>query len=103
MPAILQQILLDPPIAPRRVCPSIPRPLELICLKCLEKNPASRFQSATELEQELLRWIAGESIVTRPEPALSVAYKMMCRRQSYVIVGAMLVIVGLLSLYLVNS
>lgn len=82
MPALLQQILLNQPLPPRWTNASIPAELELICLKCLEKAPAARFQSATELLQELERWCAGQSIKTRPDSSLVSFRKLLQRNKA---------------------
>ncbi len=53
------------PIPPRRFQPNIPRDLETITLKCLEKRPADRYQSAESLAADLARFLAGETISAR--------------------------------------
>jgi eukaryotic-like serine/threonine-protein kinase len=53
----------DPP-APHELRPGIPKELETICLKCLEKNPKDRFPSAAALASELERHLQGEVIDT---------------------------------------
>lgn len=50
------------PELPRRINPHVPRELEAICLKCLEKNPEQRYQTAEELAEDLDRYLRGESV-----------------------------------------
>jgi len=57
---ILLQVMSNEPAPLRRFDPEIPRDLEFICLKCLEKSPSQRFQSANELADALERHLKGE-------------------------------------------
>lgn len=59
---ILMEVQQDDPVLPRRLNPQIPRDLEMICLKCLEKNPQHRYLSARELADDLDRFLNGDSI-----------------------------------------
>jgi serine/threonine-protein kinase len=56
----LVQVMESEPAAPRRLRPHIPAELELICLRCLEKNPAERFPSAGALADALAAFLKGE-------------------------------------------
>jgi len=53
----LKQVLHQPP---RRLRRSVPRGLESICLKCLEKKPRRRYGSAQALTDDLGRWLDGK-------------------------------------------
>lgn len=59
-----------PPPALRTFDTSIPRDLELICLKCLAKEPSARYQSAAALAEDLERWLSGRTILARPASPL---------------------------------
>jgi serine/threonine protein kinase len=50
------QAISKAPVPPAKVQPGIPRNLELICLKCLEKEPADRYATAEELADDLHSW-----------------------------------------------
>ena len=63
---LLKQVVEDDPPGPRKLDSRIPRDLDTICLKCLEKEAHRRYASAAELAEELRRFIAGESIRARP-------------------------------------
>lgn len=62
----LLQVLEKDPVSPRLLNPQVPQDLETVCLKCLQKDPAGRFQDAAELAEELRRFLRGEPILTQP-------------------------------------
>jgi WD40 repeat protein len=63
---VLLQLRDKEPAPPRSVDRSVPRDLETICLKCLEKDPLARYTSADALADDLDRWLAGKPIEARP-------------------------------------
>ncbi len=73
------QVINDDPIPPGRLVPRLPHDLQTICLKCLEKNPASRFASARALADDLHRFLVGEPIRARPVSALERGKKWVKR------------------------
>lgn len=67
---LMHQILTEEAQSPRKLNSAIPRDIETICLKCLEKEPGRRYQSALELADDLKRWLSGEEIHARPASSL---------------------------------
>ncbi len=63
---ILAQTVHDEAPSPRKFDGTISQDLETICLRCLEKKPAKRFASASELADELGRFLRNEPILSRP-------------------------------------
>ncbi|MEO8905771.1 MAG: serine/threonine protein kinase [Polyangiaceae bacterium] len=60
--SVLEQVKRDAPVSPRRLDPMIERDLALLCLRCLEKEPAHRYRSAGELASTLRQFLAGQPI-----------------------------------------
>jgi WD40 repeat protein len=54
------------PVPPRSFEPGVPRDLEVICLKCLAKEPEARYRSSAALAEDLEHWLEGRSITARP-------------------------------------
>ena len=93
---MLMQIIGDAPPSPRKLQPNIPRDLETICLKCLEKEPRQRFASADVLVAELTRFLEGRSIQARPVSKPEQLWRW-CKREP-VVAALSAVAVGLLAI-----
>jgi eukaryotic-like serine/threonine-protein kinase len=95
---VLQQVLNNEPLAPRLLQPSLPRDLETICLKCLEKDSPRRYRSAQELAEDLGRFLEDKPIHARPVGALGKAGKWCRRKPTLAAMAAALVLTGVLGL-----
>ncbi|MEZ6063458.1 MAG: serine/threonine-protein kinase, partial [Planctomycetaceae bacterium] len=75
----LDQVRTMEPVAPGKIRPAVPRDLETICLLCLQKDTARRYQSAQLLADEIGRFRRGESIMARPVSSME-RVQRWCRR-----------------------
>jgi formylglycine-generating enzyme required for sulfatase activity/tRNA A-37 threonylcarbamoyl transferase component Bud32 len=62
----IAKVINSEPLSIRRLQEAVPRDLETICLKCLQKSPARRYASAAELAEDLKRFRHHEPIRARP-------------------------------------
>ncbi len=99
----LQQVRTIEPVPPSRLQPALPRDLETICLKCLQKEPAQRYASAEALADDLCRFLAGEPILARPVGLLGRLWRW-CRRHptEAVLSGLLIATVGIFLVTLVR-
>src|SRR5262249_45905556 len=74
------QVMHEEPVSPRRLQPGVPRDLETVCLKCLEKEPRRRFPDALALAEDLRRYRVGEPILGRRTGAPGQVVRW-CRRR----------------------
>jgi serine/threonine protein kinase len=79
---ILLQVRSEEPVPARRLVPSVPRDLDTICLKCLQKEPRRRYSCAAALAEDLRRFLAGERVQAQPEPAWERAVRWAGRRKA---------------------
>ncbi|MBV9154852.1 MAG: protein kinase [Acidobacteriaceae bacterium] len=84
-----------PPPAPRSFEVSIPRDLELICLKCLAKEPAGRYRSAAMLAEDLERWLKGHPVLARPAGPIERGWRWTKRNPLVAALSGALLIVPL--------
>jgi eukaryotic-like serine/threonine-protein kinase len=98
--ATLRQVISDDPVLPIRLNPQVPRDLETICLKCLQKEPSSRYSSAAALADDLRRYERGEPISARPIGRMGRLVRWARRRPTTAALYATLLAAALLALTL---
>ena len=106
VPEVLEQVKNHEPDPPSSINRRVDRDLQTICLKCLEKEPASRYGSALALAEDLERWDRGEPIAARPVGPVVKGWRW-ARRNKFVasllgLVGALL-IAGIAGLVVGNA
>lgn len=79
----MKQVLESEAIPLRQLNPAVDRDLETICMKCLDKSPARRYESAAALADELKRYLEGRPILARPV-SLPERATRWCRRNPLV-------------------
>jgi serine/threonine-protein kinase len=96
----LQQVVEREPVPPSRLLPRLPRDLETICLKCLEKRAPRRYATAAALAEDLRRFLEGRPIQARPVGRIERAAKWARRRPA---AAALLALTALLLLAAVGG
>ena len=79
---LLQAVLTTEPPRPRKLDPAIPKDLEAICLRCLEKEPHERYASAAKMADDLRHFINGEPVSVSSAGASTRAIKWAKRNPS---------------------
>jgi tetratricopeptide (TPR) repeat protein len=84
------------PVAPSRLRPGVPRDLETVCLKCLEKDPARRYRTALALADDLARFLNDQTVRARP-PGVLYQFGKFARRNRVAVAGAVGVFLALVA------
>ncbi len=98
---LIVQILNEEPPSPRKLKATVSRDLETITLKCLQKDPAKRYQTSQELADDLKRFLKKEPIQARPIGRAQRVWRW-CRRNP-VIAGLAGAVVAILTLGIITS
>ncbi len=77
---MMARVISEPPVSPRSRVAGVPHDLELICLKCLEKEPGDRYPTAAALADDLRRYLNREPVSIRPAGPIEKAVKWARRR-----------------------
>lgn len=77
----VRQVIHDAPIPPRDVNPNVDEDLELICMKCLEKDPTLRYSNAKAMAEDLQRYLVGDPISARSLNVIDRITRMLDRSQ----------------------
>ena len=93
----LRQVIDDEPVPPSRLQPRVSRDLETVCLKCLAKEPGRRYATASDVADDLERFLKGQPVLARRTPALERGVKWARRHPTTTALAtlALLVVVAL--------
>ena len=89
----LRRVIDENPDAPRSINRKVNRTLELICMKCLEKNPNDRYSSAGALADDLENWLEDKPVSVRP-PSVGSIFGNTLRQAFRSVLGAALIGLG---------
>ncbi len=92
---LLRQIAQDEPVAPRKLVPAIPRDLETIVLKAMNKQPERRYATAQELAADLRRFIDDQPILARRPGAMERALRWARRHKELVATALAILVLAL--------
>ncbi len=83
----IRQVAFEEPVNPSKIRPGIPKDLETICMKCLEKKPEKRYATSGDLAKDLDAYLNHEPIAARPASMLERSFKWCVRNPARALVG----------------
>ncbi len=92
----IHQVLKDEPVPPSRFTPKLPRDLETVALKCLNKDRRKRYATAGAMADDLTRYLNGEPILARPVSAVDRGWRWVKRNPllAAVVIGGPALLTG---------
>ena len=97
----LEQVKTADPVPPSQLQPGLPRDVETITLKCLEKDPHRRYANAAALTDDLERFLSGRPILARPIGSAERLWKWAKRRPTVAALSAAVAAITILGVILV--
>ena len=92
---LLHQVLVEDAPSPRKLNSDVPKDLETICLKCMEKDPERRYPSAFALRDDLQRFLRDEPVAARPITRLARAWRWSRRHPAAAISVALILFMSI--------
>ncbi|MBI4577270.1 MAG: protein kinase [Planctomycetes bacterium] len=93
---LLNRVLHEVPVPPRRLRPEVDRDVQTVCLTAMEKDPGRRYASARALAEDIDRLLGGEPIAARPPSLLYRLRRRVGRNRAFAwALAAGLVVAGL--------
>jgi WD40 repeat protein len=89
---VLRKLIDEEPVPPRTLGKSVPHDLEIICLKCLSKEPRQRYPSAEALADDLDRFVHGEPIEARAVGTIERIWRWCRRKPALATAGAVAIV-----------
>jgi WD40 repeat protein/serine/threonine protein kinase len=90
-PELMLKIQTSEPEKPRKHNGNIPRDLEAIVLKCLEKDRGRRYPTAAELAEDLDRFLSGAPVLAQPQSLTYLASKLIRRHKVPIAAAALMI------------
>jgi len=92
---LIDKVLHQPPVSPRKIDANVPRDLETVVLKCLSKEPGERYASAEALAEDLRRFLADRPVKARRVSVVESGWRWCRRNRRAAMMTAALAILGL--------
>lgn len=96
------QVISNEPVTPGRLQPGLPVDIETICMKAMQKDPAARYSSCSDLAADLRRFINGEPILARPVGRVERAWRW-CKRNPRVAIPSTLASVFIMATAVIST